>query len=92
MCTCFDFYESLNVISTDISRFEARYDRDSKKCTSVAEMEDTIEEKIKPAIKKSEKATAGVEEAQVKKLIEEQLLQQPGLRAEESESGGNHVC
>jgi len=73
----------LNVISTDISHLETCHDKDSKECTSVAETEDEkVDEKIEPPKEKVKKTTME-EETRAKKL-NEQLLPQTTLRAEES--------
>lgn len=70
-------------------RFETRDRKDSKECTSVAETEDEIVEKIKLLREKTEEVK--MDETQAKKLVKEQLSQEETLRAEESESEGNHM-
>jgi len=87
---CFYFPECLTVINADISYLKARYDKNSKEYTSVAETEDEkIDEKIAPPKEKAEKVK--MEEFQPKKLMEEELVQETSMHAEELTSEGKDV-
>lgn len=52
-------------------------------CTSVAETEDKVDEKVQPPREKVEKVTMQDEETRARKPTEEQMPQQPSMRAEE---------
>jgi folate-dependent tRNA-U54 methylase TrmFO/GidA len=87
---CFYFLECLTVIHADISYLKARYDKNSKECTSVAETEDEkVDEKVAPPKEKAEKVK--MEEFQPKKLMEEELMQETSMRAEELTPEGKGV-
>lgn len=58
-------------------------------CTSVAETEDKVDEKVQPPREKVEKVTMQDEETRARKPTEEQVQQQPSMRAEESGTEGN---
>lgn len=64
---------------------------DSKECTSVAETESKIDEKVElPSKEKVERvAVEEEEETRAKRPVEEELPRRSTLRAEESESEGN---
>lgn len=88
----YQFSLSLNVTSTDVYRVLKHVEvtnRNSMECTSVAETEDKVDEKVQPPREKVEKATMQDEETRARKPTEEQVPQQPSMRAEESGTEGN---